>query len=171
MLLDLCPCFQILTSKDANHLQRVHRSEYTKLPALRDHIESVNDQGGDISSLQQFLHLPDNQNQCRDILWTLTTHSKNLSSSEDNLPSWWSQEKLHQSSPAYEVRECAITLYHTLSEKWPGCGKATHEARLCITRYQAFEKTAAQVDFDLFFSTHNPKWQESRVGVFLEEYN
>jgi hypothetical protein len=86
------------------------------------------------------------------------------------LPSWWSQEKEHKSSPAYEVRESAITLYHTLSEKWPGCGKATHVAKLCLTRYRAFESTVSQVDFDLLFSTHNPRWQESRIGVSIAEY-
>jgi len=65
------------------------------------------------------------------------------------------------------VRESAATLYQALLDKWPACEKASHEALLCLSRYQNAEES--KVEFDLLFSTHNPRWHETKITVFVQE--
>jgi hypothetical protein len=98
----------------------------------------------------------------------LLVYNDLLSTSEETIPSWWPPEKNRR--PAYEVRENAITLYQTLSEKWPQCGKAEHEAKLCLSLYEQSGGLEVEVDFDLFFSTHKPVWLQSKVTVLIQGY-
>lgn len=94
--------------------------------------------------------------------------NKCLSDNEDNLPSWASEDKFQKSAPAYEVREYATTLYETLLDKLTGCGKVEHEAKLCLARYKSSEDLASEIRFDMLFSTHALRWQESKIGVIVQ---
>jgi hypothetical protein len=125
---------------------------------------------GSFLVLQNFLHFGDRQEETRDIHWALIKFNKAFSDNEDNLPSWGIEDKLHKSRPAYEVRQHAMTLYETLLDKLPGCGKAEHEAKLCLARYVSSEELDPEIGFDMLFSTHAPRWQESKIGVIVQRY-
>ena len=72
-----------------------------------------------------------------------------------------------QKKPGIRGAKSADTLYQALLDKWPACEKVSHEALLCLSRYQNAEES--KVEFDLLFSTHNPGWQESNITVLVQQ--
>jgi hypothetical protein len=125
---------------------------------------------GSFLDLQTFLHFGNRQDETRDIHWALIQCNKSFSANEEILPSWATEDNFHQMTPAYEVREYASTLYQTLLDKLPGCGKTGHEAKLCLSRYESCEELASEIGFDVLFSTHTPRWQESRIEMIVKTY-
>lgn len=125
---------------------------------------------GSLLDLQRFLHFGNRQDETRDIHWSLIQCNKAFSANDEILPSWAPEDKFHKKTPAYEVREYASILYQTLLDKLPGCGKTGHEAKLCLSRYESCEELDSEIGFDILFSTHTPKWQESKVGMMVKMY-
>lgn len=123
---------------------------------------------GSLLDLQKFVHFGDRRDETRDIHWALIQCNKAFSENEDNLPSWGFEDKLHKRSPAYEVREYAATLYQTMLDKLPGC---EHEAKLYLARYENSEELDSEISFELLFSTHTPRWQESKIGMMVQGCN
>ena len=120
--------------------------------------------------MHSFLDFGDRQEQIRDIHWALLQCNKSFGDFGDTLESWGFDDKLHKSSPAYEVREYATILYETLRDKLPACGKHEHHAKLCLARYGEIDLLQTEIEFDMVFSTHAPRWQESKIGLVVAKY-
>lgn len=147
---------------------RIHDSKYERLLALRSRVQAVKRNCESFLDLQSYLHFGNRQDETRDIHWSLIQCNKAFSANDEILLSWAPEGKVHKRNPAYEVREYASILYQILLDKLPGCGKTGHEARLCLSRYESCEELDSEIDFDILFSTHTPKWQESKIGMMVK---
>jgi hypothetical protein len=149
-------------------LQHVNKSTFTKLPTLRVRLNSPANGPEKVPELRELFRLDTSQDELRNIMTRLLVYNDALCTSEETIASWWPQEKNRR--PAYEVRENANTLYQTLSECWPQCGKGAHSAKLCLSLYEQSEGLDVEVDFDFLFSTHKPVWLQSKVTVVIQGY-
>ena len=133
-------------------------------------MQAVKRNRGSLLDLQSFLHFGNRQDETRDIHWSLIQCNKAFSANDEILPSWAIESNVHKSDPEYEVREYASILYQTLLDKFSGCGETGHEAKLCLSRYESCEELDSEIGFDILFSTHTPKWQESKIGMMVKMY-
>jgi hypothetical protein len=52
--------------------------------------------------------------------------------------------------------------------KYQDAEKTEHEAKLCLARYESCEEPGSEIGFDMLFSTHTPRWQESKIAMVVK---